>query len=118
MSQGARASRRAERGAGGRRCKAAARAREAEKRARASARQQALTGWLPRSRLMPGALAARRRREIAVTIAILVALNLVVWIVRPDWAVPLRRRRSSAVLVVARPALLLRPPVLKDCHRA
>jgi hypothetical protein len=65
--------------------KAAARAREAERRSRSAARKQVLTGWLPRKRLMPGTLAARRRREVATTIAILVALNVLVWVVRPDW---------------------------------
>ena len=65
--------------------KAAARARQTERRARSAARKRALTGWLPRPNLMPGTLAARRRREVAVTIAILLALNLLVWIVRPDW---------------------------------
>ena len=65
--------------------KAAARARQAERRSRSVARKQALTGWLPHTRLMPGTLAARRRREVATTIAILVALNVLVWVVRPDW---------------------------------
>ena len=74
--------------------KAAARAREAERRARSTARRQALSRWLPRSRLMPGALAARRRREVATTIAILVALNVLVWVVRPDW-----EARLAAVVV-------------------
>ena len=63
--------------------RAAARARETERRARSAARKQALTGWLPRPRLMPGTLAARRRREVAATIAILLALTL-----RPEsWTV-------------------------------
>jgi hypothetical protein len=65
--------------------RAAARAREAERRARAAARKQQLTRWLPRSRPLPGTLAARRRREVAMTVAILVALNVLVWVVRPDW---------------------------------
>ena len=73
--------------------KAAARARETERRARSAARKRSLTGWLPRPHLMPGTLAARRRREVAATIAILVALNVVVWIVRPDWSGPPRRPR-------------------------
>jgi hypothetical protein len=76
--------------------KAAARARQAERRARSAARRQALTRWLPRSRLMPGALAARRRREVATTIAILVALNVLVWVVRPDW-----QARLGALVVSA-----------------
>jgi hypothetical protein len=82
--------------------KAAARAREAERRARSAARRQALTRWLPRSRVMPGMLAARRRREVAATIAILVALNLLVWIVRPDW-----QARLAALVVSALVAPIL-----------
>jgi hypothetical protein len=74
--------------------RAAVRAREAQRRARSAARRQALTGWLPRPRLMPGTLAARRRREVAATIAILLALNVLVWIVRPDW-----QARLGAVVV-------------------
>jgi hypothetical protein len=82
--------------------KAAARAREAERRARAAARKRALTGWLPRSRLMPGELAARRRREVAATIAILVAVNVLVWIVRPDWEA---RLGAAVVSVLVAPVL-------------
>ena len=82
--------------------RAAARAREAERRARSAARKKSLTGWLPRPHLMPGTLAARRRREVATTIAILLALNLLVWIVRPDWQARL------AALVVS----LLVAPIL------
>jgi len=65
--------------------KAAARAREAERRTRRAARRRALTGWVPRPRLTPGTLAARRRKEVTVTVCILLALNLLVWLVRPDW---------------------------------
>ncbi len=65
--------------------RAAARARDAERRARSAARRRAAARWLPKSRLLPGTLAARRRREVATTIAILVFLNIVVWLVRPDW---------------------------------
>jgi hypothetical protein len=84
--------------------KAAARAREAERRARAAARKRAVTRWLPRSRLLPGALAARRRREMAATIALLLALNILVWIVRPDWE---SRLGAVVVSVLVFPVLLL-----------
>ncbi len=84
--------------------KVAARAREAERRARASARKRALARWLPKSRLMPGALAARRRRELAATIAILLALNVLVWIVRPDWQA---RFGAAVVSLLVFPVLLL-----------
>jgi Flp pilus assembly protein TadB len=66
--------------------KAAARQREAERRARAQARRRALTGWIPKARLQPGLLAARRRAEMAATLGLLLLLNLLVWLVRPDWA--------------------------------
>jgi hypothetical protein len=82
--------------------RAAGRASEAQRRARAAARRRAVTRWLPRSRVMPGELAARRRREVAATIAVLVALNILVWIVRPDWQARL------AALVVS----LLVAPIL------
>ena len=66
--------------------RAAARQREAERRARRRARRQALTGWLPRPRLQPGVLAARRRAELTATFGLLLLLNVLVWLVRPDWA--------------------------------
>jgi Flp pilus assembly protein TadB len=64
----------------------AVRQREAERRARSRARSQALSRWVPRPRRTPGILAARRRAELTATVAILLLLNLVVWLVRPDWA--------------------------------
>jgi hypothetical protein len=79
-------------------------AREQERRARARARRAALSRWLPKSRLLPGELAARRRREVGVTIAILVALNLLVWIVRPDWE---SRLAAAAVSLLVAPVLHL-----------
>jgi hypothetical protein len=84
--------------------RAAVHAREAERRARTRARKAALSRWLPRSRLLPGELAARRRREVAVTVAILVALNLLVWIVRPDWE---SRLAAAAVSLLVAPVLHL-----------
>jgi hypothetical protein len=84
--------------------RAAAREREAERRARSAARKRALTGWLPRSRLVPGELAARRRRETTVAVAILAALNVLVWIVRPDWE---SRFGAVVVSVLVFPVLLL-----------
>jgi hypothetical protein len=84
--------------------RAAERERSAQRAARAAARRRALTRWVPRTRLLPGELAARRRREVAVTIAILVALNLLVWIVRPDWEA---RLAAAAVSVLVAPVLHL-----------
>lgn len=65
---------------------AAARQRELERRARARRRKQALTGWLPHPHLMPGVLAARRRAELWATFGLLFVVNVLVWVVRPDWA--------------------------------
>jgi hypothetical protein len=84
--------------------RAQARAREAERRARSRARRDAITRWLPKSRMLPGELAARRRREVVATVAILVALNLLVWIVRPDWP---SRLGALAVSVLVAPVLHL-----------
>jgi hypothetical protein len=66
--------------------KAAARQREQERRARARARRKTLTGWIPRRHVMPGVVAARRRAELWATFGLLFLLNLLVWLVRPDWA--------------------------------
>jgi hypothetical protein len=76
--------------------RAAARQRELERRAQARARKQSLTGWIPRAHRTPGALAARRRAELAATIGLLLLLNLLVWLVRPDWAA-----RAGALVVSA-----------------
>jgi Flp pilus assembly protein TadB len=64
----------------------AAREREVRRRSRSRARRQALTGWVPKPHLTPGVLAARRRTELMATIGLLLLLNLLVWLVRPDWA--------------------------------
>ena len=64
----------------------AAREREVERRSRSRARRQALTGWMPKPHLTPGVLAARRRTELMAAIGLLLLLNLLVWLVRPDWA--------------------------------
>ena len=84
--------------------RAQAHARQTERRARAAARKRVLTRWLPRTNLMPGELAARRRREAAATVAILVAVNLLVWIVRPDWE---SRLGAAAVSLLLAPVLHL-----------
>jgi Flp pilus assembly protein TadB len=76
--------------------KAAARQRETERRARRRARKQTLTGWVPRPHLQPGVLAARRRTELMATFGLLLLLNVLVWLVRPDWAA-----RAGALVVSA-----------------
>jgi hypothetical protein len=82
--------------------RAAARAREDERRQRAAARRRALTGWLPGARRETGLLAARRRRQRWTTVAALVVLNLVVWVVTPAWEV---RTVIAMVSLLAAPVL-------------
>ena len=43
---------------------------------------------LPRPAARPGTLARRRRVQTSLVLAVLVALNVLVWVVRPDWAGP------------------------------
>jgi Flp pilus assembly protein TadB len=78
--------------------KQAAHQREVERRTRAQARRRALTGWIPRPHLTPGVLAARRRTELIATLGLLFLLNLLVWLVRPDWAARLGALVVSAVV--------------------
>jgi len=82
----------------------AAREREAVRRSRRQARRQTLTGWIPRPHLTPGVLAARRRTEMMAAVGLLLLLNLVVWLVRPDWAA---RLGALVVSVVVFPVVLL-----------
>jgi Flp pilus assembly protein TadB len=82
--------------------RAAARAREEERRQRLSARRRALTAWLPSPHRAPGVLAARRRRQVWATVALLLVVNVVVWVVTPLWEV-------RAVIVMVS---LLAAPVL------
>ena len=76
----------------------AARERDAVRRARSRARKHALTGWIPRPHFTPGGLAARRRTELMATFGLLLLLNLVVWLVRPDWAARLGALVVSAIV--------------------
>jgi hypothetical protein len=81
----------------------AARAAAAEKRERSETRKRALSSRLPRLRRgAPGVLAARRRSQTRATIAMLLVLNVLVWVVFPEW--PAR----AMVLIVS----LLAAPVL------
>jgi hypothetical protein len=73
---------------------AEARRRESERRARAAARKRTLTGWIPRPHFQPGIIAQRRRAELGATIGLLLLLNLLVWLVRDDWAA-----RAGALVV-------------------
>ena len=88
---------------------AAARAAEAEKRERRDARKRALTSRSPRRRSRPtGVLAARKRRRLGVTVALVVALNVLVWVIFPGW--PMR----AMVLIVS---LLVAPVLLAMASR-
>jgi hypothetical protein len=64
----------------------AARAADAERRERREARRRAVASRLPQRHSRPtGRLAARRRRQVGVTVALLLALNVLVWVVFPGW---------------------------------
>lgn len=73
---------------------AESRRRAAERRARAAARRQTLVGWIPRPHVQPGIIAQRRRAELGATVGLLLLLNLLVWLVRDDWAA-----RAGALVV-------------------
>lgn len=87
----------------------AARATEQERRERRAARKRALrAATSDRIRLAPvgrptGSLARRRRLQDSMLVAVLACLNLLVWVVRPDWPARL------GILVVT----LLAFPVLR-----
>ena len=66
----------------------AARAAEAERRERRAARRRTFQRVLPGARRAgrpTGALARRRRVQIRLLVAVLVSLNVIVWVIRPDW---------------------------------
>jgi hypothetical protein len=81
----------------------AARAREAERRERRTARTRALKGIVPqRHSRQTGVLAERRRRQTGVTVAIVVALNVLVWVFVADWPT---RAMVLCVSLLAAPVL-------------
>lgn len=92
--------------------RAAARAAEAERRERKRARQLAIrkmTGRIPglsstgrQTGRQTGVLARRRRIQRSLLVAALLTVNILVWVVRPDWAARL------GVLIVS----ILAAPVL------
>jgi Flp pilus assembly protein TadB len=89
--------------------KASARASEAERRERRSARARSLrrvtTGRLPgldpRGR-PTGTFARRRRMHTSLLLVSLLALNVLVWVLRPDWA---SRLAALVVSLLAAPVL-------------
>jgi hypothetical protein len=75
--------------------RAAARAEEEARRERRDARKRVLSARLPSRAGRPtGILAERRRKQTGVTIALLVAINVLVWIFFGDWA-----SRAGALVV-------------------
>ena len=89
--------------------KAAARAAEAERQERRAARAGAVrrhtTDRLPRLRPVgrdTGTLARRRRVRRGLLTTVLLALNILVWVVRPDWEA---RLAAAVVSVLAFPVL-------------
>ena len=90
--------------------KAAARASEQERRERSAARKRAVrAATTDRIRLAAvgrdtGALARRRRIQDTMLVVVLVCLNLLVWVVRPDWEA---RLGALVITVLAFPVLRL-----------
>ena len=88
----------------------AARASEQERRERQAARRRALRSatsdrWHRRSAgRQSGTLARRRRAQGSMLVAVLLCLNVLVWVVRPDWAA---RLGALVVTVLAFPVLRL-----------
>jgi len=82
---------------------AAARAAEAERRERRDARVRAVTTRLPSRRRRPaGILAERRRKQNGALVAVLLAINVLVWILSDDWAL---RLGALVVSILAAPVL-------------
>ncbi|MGY2703987.1 hypothetical protein [Nocardioides sp. HB32] len=82
---------------------AAARAAEAERKERRDARVRAVTSKLPRRRRGPaGILAERRRKQNGALFAVLLAINVLVWIFSDDWAL---RLAALVVSVLAAPVI-------------
>jgi Flp pilus assembly protein TadB len=89
--------------------RASARAAEAERRERRAARGRAVrrvtTDRLPRRTPVgrpTGTLARRRRTQRSLLLAGLVTVNVLVWLLSPDWAV---RLAALVVSVLAAPVL-------------
>jgi Flp pilus assembly protein TadB len=82
---------------------ATARAAEAERLARREARVRAVTSRLPqRHSRQTGVLAERRRNQVALTFAVLAAVNVLVFAFEPDWSL---RALVLVVSVLAAPVV-------------
>jgi hypothetical protein len=59
---------------------------EADRQARKDARRERLVGWVPRPAARPtGLLAEKRARQLRGTVAVLIAVNLLVFAFTRDW---------------------------------
>jgi hypothetical protein len=82
---------------------AAARAAEAERRERRELRKRAVKSRLPqRHSRQTGVLARRRRKQTGATIVMLLVLNVLVWVIFPDWPA---RAMALIVSLLAAPVL-------------
>ncbi len=83
--------------------RAAAQAAAAERAERRAARRRALTRFLPaRHSRQSGSLAERRRQQAGATVAMVLGLNLLVWIFFDDWAA---RAMVAVVSLLVAPVL-------------
>jgi hypothetical protein len=84
--------------------KAAARAGERERAERRAARKRAVTARLPRlgGGAQTGQLARRRRQQTTFLLCLLLALNILLWFARDDWAI---RLAGVVVSILAAPVL-------------
>lgn len=83
--------------------RAAARAEAQARLERSTARKRALTARLPRGRARPvGVLAERRRNQLNITICLLAAANVLIWVFFGDWET---RVAGIVVTLLAAPVL-------------
>lgn len=82
---------------------AAAREAAQRKAVRRQERKQAWFGWLPnRTSRQTGVLAQRKRQQTSATIAMLLAINVLVWVFIPGWPA---RAMVAVVSILAAPVL-------------
>ena len=87
--------------------RAAARAADAERRERQQARRRVLRSLAPsrtRRGAQTGTLARRARTRTGLVLVALVAVNILVWVVRPDWPA---RLGALVVTALVAPVLLV-----------
>lgn len=83
--------------------RAAARAAEAERAERRAARKRALTRWLPAPAPRPsGALAEKRRQQTGLLIALMIGVNVLVWVFFAEWSA---RAMVAVVTLLVAPLL-------------